>query len=266
MTVDTTENKQEIILNTDKVETNQAQKKPEASATPQSQQKPQENKIEDAPAEDPNWRAFREARKKDRADREAAERKALEKEAEISALKAAMEAAFSKSAPTPQAYQQYYGMNAPTEQEETEDERIERKVQAALSVREAAAEKSRLEREQQEYPNRLSQTYPDFNHIISQDNLDYLDYHYPEVSRPLQRLKDGYDKWSDIYQAIKKFVPNTTTAKKDAARAEANFNKPKSISSTSITQPGEAVGSARLTEEKRASNWERMQKILKGVS
>lgn len=263
MTVDTTENKQEIILNTDKVETNTGQKKPEPS---NSQQKPQENKTEDGTQEDPNWRAFREARKKDRADREAAERKAHEKEAEISALKAAMEAAFSKSSPTPQAYQQYYGMNTSAEQEETEDERIERKVQAVLSVREAAAEKSRIEKEQQEYPNRLNQTYSDFNTIISQENLDYLDYHYPEVSRPLQRLQDGYDKWSDIYKAVKKFVPNTTTSKKDAAKAEVNFNKPKSISSTSITQPGEAVGSARLTEEKRASNWERMQKILKGVS
>jgi hypothetical protein len=266
MTVDTPENKQENILNTEKVETNPAQKKTETNTPQQPQQKPQENKTEEGTQEDPNWRAFREARKKDRADREAAERKAAEKEAEVSALKAAMEAAFAKSAPTPQAYQQYYGMNAPQEQEETEDERIERKVQAALAVIEAAAQKERAEREQQEYPNRLSQTYPDFNNVISQENLDYLDYHYPEVSRPLQRLRDGYDKWSDIYQAVKKFVPNTTTAKKDAAKAEANFNKPKSISSTGVTQPGEAVGSARLTEERRAANWERMQKILKGVS
>jgi hypothetical protein len=150
--------------------------------------------------------------------------------------------------------------------EETEDERIEKKVQAALSAREAAYEKSQMERERSEYPNRLSQTYPDFNQMISQDNLDYLDFHYPEVSRPLQRLQDGYDKWSDIYQAIKKFVPNSTNAKKDSARADVNFNKPKSISSTTITQPGEAKGAARLTEEKRAANWERMQKILKGIN
>ena len=261
MTVSTPENKTEPTLQQDKTEPNVTQPKPEPG--PQAQQPP-EAKQPEAPPEDPNWRAFREARKKDRAEREAAERKAQEKETEIAALKAAMEAAFSKNAPTPQAYQQYYGQDQ--HHEETEDERIEKKVQAAIAAREAMAEKARLEREQREYPSRLAQTYPDFHNTIAQENLDYLDYHYPEVSRPLQRLQDGYDKWSDIYQAVKKFVPNGANARKDAARADANQNKPKSISSASITQPGEATGSAKLTEERRAANWERMQKILKGVS
>ena len=107
--------------------------------------------------------------------------------------------------------------------------------------------------------------YPDFNNVISQENLDYLDYHYPEVSRPLQRLNDGFEKWYDIYHAAKKFVPNSKTAQKDAARADVNFNKPKSISSPSITQPGESMSSARISEEKRAQNWERMQRTLKGL-
>lgn len=172
-----------------------------------------------------------------------------------------MEAAFSKSSIQTNNIQDPYHPH-----EETEDERIEKKVQAALAAREAQAERERMQREQQEYPQRLSSNFPDFHHAIAQDNLDYLDYHYPEVSRPLQRLPDGYDKWADIYRAVKKFVPNHSTAKKDAARAEANFNKPKSISSPSITQSGEAISGVRLTEEKRAANWQRMQNILKGVS
>lgn len=214
--------------------------------------------------EDPNWRAFREARKKDRAAREEAERRASEKEAEVAALKAAMEVAFSKAAPTPQAYQQYYGMSEETE--ETEDQRIERKVLAAIAQKEAAAEKARIEREQQEYPARLQQMYPDFNQVISQENLDYLDYHYPEVSRPLQRFQDGFDKWSDIYRAVKKLVPNHSNAKKDAARAEANQMKPKSISSTGVTNPGESIRpSWQDLEKRRADRWAEMQKIQKSI-
>jgi hypothetical protein len=262
MTVNIAENKVENSLTQEKVESPITKQKTDTNPT--SQESSQQNKVTEEAQEDPNWKAFREARKKDRAEREAAERKASEKEAEVAALQAAMEAAFSKSAPSPQAYQQYYGIEQ-QQTEETEDERIEKKVQAALAVREMAAEKARIEREQREYPLRLNQTYPDFNRIISQENLDYLDYHYPEVSRPLQRLPDGYEKWSDIYQAIKKFIPNNATSKKEAAKAEANFNKPKSISSQGITQPGEVAGGARLTEERRAANWERMQKILKGV-
>jgi|SRR5271166_83932 len=259
MTVNVPESKVEATLEQAKVETKTVEQKLEAN------QQPPTNKTDDGTPEDPNWRAFREARKKDRADRDAAERKAAEKEAEVTALKAAMEAAFSKpSQVNPQS--QYYQDSGQFPHEETEDERIEKKVQAALTAREKAYEKERAEREHKEYPQRLAQTYSDLQQTISQDNLDYLDYHYPEVSRPLQRLPDGYDKWSDIYRAVKKFVPNNTTAKKDAAKADANFNKPKSISSPGITQPGEAVGSARLTEDRRAANWQRMQQILKGVS
>lgn len=209
--------------------------------------------------EDPNWRAFREARKADRAQREAAEAKAREKEAEVAALKAAMEAAFAKQ--TPMAQQSYQA----EQYEESEDERIEKKVQSAIAQREAQYEQQRQQRELQEYPQKLVQNFPDFSQTVSQENLDYLDFHYPEVSRPLQRLGDGFDKWADIYRAVKKFVPNNTTARKEAAKADANFNKPKSISSTGITQPGEIMTSARLTEEKRAENWARMQRVLKGV-
>ncbi len=212
--------------------------------------------------EDPNWRAFREARKKDRAEKEEAQRRLAEKEAEAQALKAAMEAAFSKS---PQVNQQQNN-NYYNENEESEDERIEKKVQAAILAREQQYERERIEREQREYPQRLVKDHPDFNNVISQENLDYLDYHYPEISRPLQRLRDDYDKWNDIYYAIKKLIPNQGNAKKEAARADANFNKPKSISSPALTQSGgESYGSAKLSEERKKANWERMQKMLRSV-
>jgi len=256
MSVESTQNiaennlQQQAETNVDqfKTDTNLAQKNEQVS-----------NGHDGNTAEDPNWKAFREARKADRAQREAAEQRAREKEAEVAALKAAMEAAFAKQAPmVQQSYQ--------TEQyEETEDERIEKKVQAAIAQREAQYEQQRKQRELQEYPQKLVQNFPDFNQTVSQENLDYLDFHYPEVSRPLQRLGDGFDKWADIYRAVKKFVPNSNTAKKEAAKAEANYNKPKSISSIGVTQPGEAVSSARLTEERRAENWARMQRTLKGV-
>ena len=265
MTVNTDENKTETTIPQEKIDTNSRQLKDDMN--PRQEQNPQqsvENKKEDESKEDPNWRAFREARKKDRAEKESAERKAAEKEIEVAALKAAMEAAFSKSSTNlvETGNRSVVGY----QEEESEDQRIEKKVQAALAAREVAAERIRQEKELQEYPIRLQQHFPDFNQTIASENLDYLEYHYPEVTAPLKRLDNGYEKWHDIYKAIKKFVPNSTTAKKEAAKAENNFNKPKSMSSTSITQSGEAVGSARLTEERRAANWERMQRTLKGLS
>ena len=245
------------------------QEKPEATLAQQKSDTPPQQAVEgktpEESKEDPNWRAFREARKKDRLDREAAERRAAEKEAEVAALKAAMEAAFAKGTPVSQktgyeGYTNYEGQ----QQEESEDERIEKKVQKAIAEREAMAERIRQQREQQEYPQRLQQSYPDFNAVISPENLDYLEYHYPEVARPLKRLGDGFDKWADIYMAIKKFVPNHSTARKESAKADANFNKPKSMSSVGTTQDGKPQG-GKLTEDQKAANWARMQKLLKGV-
>jgi hypothetical protein len=231
-----------------------------AKQVPENQPKPEEEK------EDPNWKAFREARKKDRAEKEAAERKAAEKEAEAIALKAAMEAAFNKNSPSPQAYQQYYSTNQTENPEETEEQRIERKVNELLEKKEKQYAKQRQEQEQSELPNKLKRDFPDFDKVCSQENLDYLDYHYPEVSRPLDRLPQGYDKWHDIYHAVKKLIPNQANIKKDMMKADMNMNRPKSISSATQTPPGETSRQSwQEVEQRRAANWDRMQKILKGV-
>src|SRR5579863_6231174 len=248
MTVSNAENKPEQPQLQEKTENKVPTPAPENP--PAQSASTQKETVE--PPEDPNWKAFREARKKDRAEKEAAEKRAMEKDAEVAALKAAMEAAFSKNS-TAQNQSPTYP------EEETEDQRIEKKVQQAIAQREAAWERSRQEREAQEYPQRLVQTYPDFNNTITPENLDYLEYHYPEVSRPLKRLGDGYDKWADIYLAIKKFVPNNTSSRKEAAKADANFSKPKSISSTGLTQTADTIGGTRLSEDRKAANWARMQ-------
>lgn len=187
MTVNVPENKAETPNIQEKVDTNLNQQNVDTNLAQQQQTEVKEPEQQ----EDPNWRAFREARKRDRAEKEAAERRAAEKEAEATALKAAMEAAFARTSPIA-SQQQYYA----EQPEESDEDRIKRLVAQEIAARDAAAEQLRAQREQQEYPQRLVQSYPDFNHIISQENLDYLDYHYPEVSRPLQRLKDGFDKWS----------------------------------------------------------------------
>ncbi len=250
MTVNT-EVKVEQPLSQDKVETPTAAKE---EVKPSS--------VDVAPEqtqEDPNWRAFREARKLDRAAKEAAEKRAAEKEAEAAALKAAMEAAFSKT-------QYNQPQNEYGHEEETEDQRIEKKIQQALAAKEAQYMREAQEREQREYPQRLKQSYPDFDNMISQENLDYLDFHYPEVSRPLQRLQDGFDKWSDIYHAVKKFVPNHASAKKDVQKADINQMKPKSMSSMPNPPPvGKAQESWRETEQRRAARFAEMKRIINGV-
>jgi len=227
---------------------------------PKQESKPSEEPQQEKD-QDPNWRAFREARKKDRMDKEAAERRAAEKEAEAAALKAAMEAAFSKQQP-----HNYYNNGGPTETyEPTDDQRIERLVNQAIEKRQSEFAKQQQERERMEMPSRLRQTFHDFNETVTAENLDYLEYHYPEIAKPLGRLNESYEKWEDIYKAVKRFVPNSVNSNRQVARADHNQNKPRSISSTQITNTENNVTSHRISEDRRNENWRRMQRVLKGL-
>jgi hypothetical protein len=204
-------------------------------------------------AEDPkevNWRKFREQREADRkklAEAQERERKKAE-EAEVlrQALEKALSSAQTQSAP---AY-------------ESDEDEIKKRVNEAFLEREKEYERKRLEQEQREAPLRLKQQCPDFETVCSQENVDYLEYNHPEVFTALKSMPDGFDKWTNIYRAMKRYIPEMTEIKKEAKKAEANLAKP--------LPPGKAVSKVvtsaptfDLSEERRKANWERMQKELK---
>lgn len=212
-----------------------------------------------------NWNEFRAAREAERKAREDAERRVREKAAEAEALKAALEAALRPTHNQQQYYppQDIYGN--PQQPEESDDARIQRKVEEALAKRYALEEQQRREREAREMPQRLQASYPDFNKVCTQENLDYFEFHHPEIARGYALAPESEAKWAGIYAAVKKYVPNTMNAQRDANRVEQNLNKPQSLSKTGAAVGGHAMPAAELTEQRKAENWKRMQKILNSV-
>ena len=202
-----------------------------------------------------NWRKFREQREVERKQKEASDKRAEEESAKAQAFKAALEAITNKQ--TPQASSSFN-----SDEEETEDQKIDKKVNAALLARERKYDEERKQREHQEFPDRLKNTYNDFDRVCTTENLDYLEYHYPEVASAFKQLPDGFDKWSSVYKAVKRFVPNTES-KKEQSKAEKNFNKPQSMASPGVTQTGDTAP-IQLDDKRRADNWARMQKVIKG--
>jgi len=203
-----------------------------------------------------NWKKFREAREQERKQKEAAEKKASEKEAEAHALKAAMDALLNKQS------NQHTNDNQYSDDEETDDVRIQKKIDAALTARDRQLEEQRRQKEQAEFPQRLVSTYSDFNDVCTTENLDYLEYHYPEIASAFKHSPDGFDKWSSVYKAVKRFVPNTSS-QKDQKKAEKNFNKPQSMAASGVSQTGD-TSPMQLDDKRRADNWSRMQKVMKG--
>ena len=177
---------------------------------------------------------------------------------EAAALRAALESALNKQQPIRHGYGE-------DQQEETEEQRIDKRVNEAIAKKEAEYERTRREREQQEFPTRLQNTFMDFNTVCTTENLDYLEYHYPEVAQAFKYAPDGFDKWSAVYKAVKRFVPNTDS-KKDIAKAEKNLAKPQSMSVSSPNGGGTSTNPpTRIDDTRRAENWKRMQKAIKGI-
>jgi hypothetical protein len=254
MTVNT-ENKQ--VEKTEQVNPQQVVKVTPENGTAEAKAEPQPNiKSEENQA---NWKAFREKQAAERKAREDAERRAAEEAQKAEALRLALEAAVSK--PNNRQMNEY----GSDPSEETEEQRIDRRVEAAIKQREAAAEKKRLEREAQELPQRLNEVYPDFQNVCTHENMDYLKFHYPEVAKAYQYLPDNFDTWTTVYKAIKRFVPNQEQAKHDAQKVEKNLSKPGSISTTSNTSSGQGKSSQILSEERRMANWERMQRTIRSL-
>ncbi len=212
----------------------------------------QNTATEPESVQDVNWRNFRANRDKERKEREEADKRAREKEKEAEALKAALDALVNKQ--QPQNHEQV---------EETEEDRIQKHVEKALHKREQEESQKRVERERQEMPSKLATVYSDFNKVCTEDNIDYLEYHYPEVAEAYKHMPDGFDKWSNVYKAIKRFVPNTDT-KKDQAKADKNFSKPQAISKPGATPTGDGAP-IYLDDKRRNDNWKRMQRVMKGV-
>ena len=217
-------------------------------------EKPAEQVAQQETSEQINWRKFREQRELERKQKEAAEKIAIEKAKETEALKAALEAIVNKPS--------HADHEMRSSDDEDEDAKIERKLKSLLDERERVYEQQRSQREQAELPQKLAQTYSDFTEVCNQENLDYFEYHYPEVARAYSKVPDSFEKWSDVYKAIKRFVPNTNS-KKDQARAEKNQNKPQSMTVPGSTQVGDTAP-MMLDDKRRSDNWSRMQRVMKG--
>lgn len=215
---------------------------------PSDSQTPPEESIDQI-----NWRKFRQERDKERKEKIESDKRLQEKQREAAALKEAMEALLNK--PTvPQTAQ---------EEEESEEQRIDRRVAKALDEKDKQYKAEQYKREQQELPQKLSREHPDFNQVCSQENMDYLEYHHPRIWKVFKNSAGDFDAWSGLYDTVKKLVP-TPDSRKDSNRIEKNLSKPQSLSTPGMSQTGDHAP-MNLTDQKRKDNWARMQRIMKGV-
>ena len=199
-----------------------------------------------------NWRKFREQREADRKAALEAQRLAAEEKKKNEALERAMAALVNQKSSIREE-----------QREPEEQDHIRSEFQKMWDQAQREQEEKMRQREMQELPVKLNQAYSDFGSVCSQENLDYLEYHYPEIAKAFAHVPESFQKWADVYKAIKRFVPNPQS-KKDENKAIKNMNKPQSSSVGGVTQTGDHAP-AILSEQRRNDNWKRMQRVLKGL-
>jgi len=213
----------------------------------------QTEQKEEAPKSSKDWERFREARAAERKQAEEIAKQAQKSAQEAAALRAALESVVSKP-----VHQNEY-----EQPDETDEQRIEKKVQEIIAKREEEYAKKRQEEEIKNLPKILSQAHQDFQQVCSQENLDYFEYHFPEVAHGFRFMPEGFEKWSSLYKAMKKLMPNASISE-NMKKAENNLKKPQSIPSPTVSAPGQSLPSV-IDEARKRANWERMQKTLKGI-
>lgn len=119
---------------------------------------------------------------------------------------------------------------------------------------------------------KLKQKYPDFDAIVSVENLDNLRNSYPEIAHTIDSSNDLYSKAVTAYTMIKRLgiSPQEDLFKNEKEIAQKNAMKPKSLASISPQQgdspmsKANAFANGTLTEEMKMQLRREMEQYRRG--
>lgn len=113
--------------------------------------------------------------------------------------------------------------------------------------------------------------YPDFEKIVSKDNIDMLKQEYPEIAATINANPDLYSKAVAAYTMIKKLDINTEDIYlDDKIKIQRNQAKPKPSNSIAPTKGDSPLSKANgfatgLTDDVRKALWKEMQEAKRNI-
>jgi hypothetical protein len=93
---------------------------------------------------------------------------------------------------------------------------------------------------------RIKAEYPDFEKVVSRENIEHLNTHYPELAYTLGATEDLYKTARAAYTLIRKLgiSPEVNTYDMDKETAQRNSSKPRPLASVSPHQGDSALSRA----------------------
>ena len=117
---------------------------------------------------------------------------------------------------------------------------------------------------------RIKSAYPDFDRVVSQENIAMLRDQYPEIANTLNASTDLYSKAVSAYTMIKQFgIHQDPVLQNDRLRVARNTVKPRPLASVSPQQSespltkANAFANGEFTESDRKRLWNEMNEARK---
>lgn len=121
------------------------------------------------------------------------------------------------------------------------------------------------EREQVDAPRRLKLEHPDFDQVVSKENIDYLKENEPELADILRDVKDQYKLGKLAYKFIKKFDVkqdlSVENMKKDAAKNAVKPVSPNAVAGRNSVGEANSFSKGLTPELRKQLNQEMIDAI-----
>jgi len=122
----------------------------------------------------------------------------------------------------------------------------ERKFRKLYQEQREAENKQRQEQEKkkmlEQLPKKLQKEYPDFDSVVTKDNVEYLKANKPHIAASLAANTDPYLQALAAYDAVKAFCPGVEV-QQDNERMEKNASKPGTLGAAQGASPLSKAGS-----------------------
>ena len=113
-----------------------------------------------------------------------------------------------------------------------------KKVTAKLKAMEQQLKRYQAQSEEVAVEARIRTQYPDFEKVVSKENVEILNERFPEIAKTLRDTPDIFSKAAAAYSVIKNFGihKDVVSRDNDRARTIANAQKPRPLTSVNPTQ------------------------------
>jgi hypothetical protein len=101
-----------------------------------------------------------------------------------------------------------------------------------------ALQEAEMQRSERELPQRLKTTFPDFDTVVTEQNVQQLIALEPELAQAVEKIGDKYAQAVAAYKYIKAFIPQATadTTKANDKIAK-NLGQPKAMGAATASSP-----------------------------